>query len=92
MVVKAKRGCPVISNSATVLIVLAKRGNVSLESVAEQVGLSTRGVQVITSALVDEGYVTRRRSGRHLFYAVDRDRTLPGTDHLTIRDVLNRLG
>jgi DNA-binding IclR family transcriptional regulator len=82
-----------LSNHTHVLVCIARDPAVTMREVAGQVGITERAVQRIVRDLVDGGYLTRHRQGRHNVYAVRAGRPLrhpleAGTDLQDLLDVL----
>jgi predicted transcriptional regulator len=65
-----------LSNHTHVLVCIARDPAVTMREVAERVGITERAVQRIVRDLVDDGYLTRQREGRHNVYAVHTARPL----------------
>lgn len=76
-----------LSNHAHVLICLASGEDPVLREVAQQVGITERGVQRIVAELEEEGLVTRERVGRRNHYRLHLDRPLrhPLEAHCSVR-------
>lgn len=60
-----------LTNHAHVLLCLAADQDVLLRSVAQQVGITERAVQLIVADLSEAGYITRVRVGRRNHYAIE---------------------
>lgn len=60
-----------LSNHAHVLVCLARDPETRLRDVAEQVGITERGVFKIVAELEQAGVVTRTREGRRNRYKID---------------------
>lgn len=65
-----------MSNHTHVLVCIARDPTVTMREVADQVGITERAVQRIVRDLVDGGYLTRHRQGRHNVYGVRVERPL----------------
>lgn len=83
-----------LSNHTHVLVCIARDPAVTMREVAGQVGITERAVQRIVRDLVDGGYLTRHRQGRHNVYTVRTARPLrhpleAGTDLQALLDVLH---
>ena len=65
-----------LSNHTHVLVCIARDPAVTMREVADQVGITERAVQRIVRDLVDGGYLTRQREGRHNVYGVRAERPL----------------
>lgn len=61
-------GWTFLTNHAHVLICIARRPDIRLRDVAEQVGITERAVQSIVGDLEAEGYLERLRVGRRNRY------------------------
>lgn len=59
-----------LSNHAHVLLCLAADPDHRLHDIAERVGITERGVQLILADLIDGGYVERERVGRRNHYTI----------------------
>jgi predicted transcriptional regulator len=69
-------GWTFLSNHTHVLVCIARDPAVTMREVADHVGITERAVQRIVRDLVDGGYLTRHRQGRHNLYAVRAERPL----------------
>ncbi len=69
-------GWTFLSNHTHVLVCIARDPAVRMREVADQVGITERAVQRIVRDLVDSGYLTREREGRHNVYGVRTERPL----------------
>lgn len=83
-----------LSNHTHVLVCIARDPAVTMREVADQVGITERAVQRIVRDLVDGGYLTRVRQGRHNIYGVIAERHLrhdleQSTDLATLLEVLH---
>lgn len=83
-----------LSNHTHVLVCIARDPAVTMREVAGKVGITERAVQRIVRDLVDGGYLTRDRQGRHNVYTVRTARPLrhpleAGTDLQALLDVLH---
>lgn len=65
-----------LSNHTHVLVCIARNPAVTMREVADHVGITERAVQRIVRDLVDGGYLTRHRQGRHNVYGVRTERPL----------------
>ncbi|MER6817560.1 winged helix-turn-helix domain-containing protein [Spirillospora sp. NPDC000708] len=65
-----------LTNHARVLVAAARDPDSRVRDIAEQVGVTERAVQRITTDLESAGYLTRARTGRRTRYAVDLDQPL----------------
>lgn len=82
-----------LSNYGYVLIALARRPDLRLREIADEVGITPRAVQTIVTDLVESGYLERRREGRRNIYRVRGDRPLetPGTEDHVVADLVRAL-
>ncbi len=82
-----------LSNHAHVLLCLAADPDQTLPVIAEQVGITTRAVQLILGDLVDGGYVERTKVGRRNHYRVNPDGHLrhPLEAHHRVADLIEAL-
>lgn len=69
-------GWTFLSNHTHVLVCIARDPAVTMRDVADQVGITERAVQRIVRDLVESGYLTREREGRHNLYGVRTERPL----------------
>jgi hypothetical protein len=72
---RRERGWTFLSNHAHVLICVAAQPSARIQDIAEQVGITYRGVQRILRELEDEGYLSHTRAtddARSNVYRVDR--------------------
>jgi len=83
-----------LSNHAHVLLCLAADPDQTLTVIAQQVGITTRAVQLILTDLIAGGYVERTRIGRRNHYRVNTDGHLrhPLEAHHSIADLITALG
>lgn len=87
-------GWTFLSNHTHVLVCIARDPAVTMREVADHVGITERAVQRIVRDLVDCGYLTREREGRHNVYGVRTERALRhdlerGTDLGALLEVLH---
>jgi DNA-binding transcriptional ArsR family regulator len=66
-----------LSRRGQVLLALASHPDLRLRELAEQIGMSPRGVQEVVSALVEDGFLERTRDGRRNRYAVRGEYPMP---------------
>lgn len=83
-----------LSNHTHVLVCIARDPTVTMRDVADQVGITERAVQRIVRDLVDGGYLTRHRQGRHNIYEVCAEHPLRhnlerATELLSLLEVLD---
>lgn len=62
-----------LTNHAHVLLCVANDPGIRLRDIADAVGITERAAHKILSDLVEEGYVTRERTGRRNHYMVKRE-------------------
>ncbi|MGJ8638764.1 MAG: helix-turn-helix transcriptional regulator [Opitutaceae bacterium] len=62
-----------ISNHASVLILLSRDGNQPLRQVSYTIGITERAVQRMVADLEEAGYLTRERKGRQNTYNIHRE-------------------
>jgi DNA-binding MarR family transcriptional regulator len=89
-----ERSWTFLSNHAHVLLCLAADPDQTLPVIAEQVGITSRAVQLILADLIDGGYVRRTRNGRRNHYEVNPDGRLrhPLEAHHRVADLITALG
>jgi predicted ArsR family transcriptional regulator len=87
-------GWTFLSNHAHVLLCLAADPHQTLPMIAEQVGITTRAVQLILTDLIEGGYVERTKVGRRNQYRINPDGHLrhPLEAHHHISDLITALG
>ncbi|HAV12045.1 MAG TPA: ArsR family transcriptional regulator [Opitutae bacterium] len=62
-----------LSNHASVLIVLSRNSNQPLRKVTQFIGITERAVQRIVADLEEAGYISRERKGRQNVYRIHDD-------------------
>jgi DNA-binding transcriptional ArsR family regulator len=82
-----------LSNHGYVLLTIARRPDLRLREIADEVGITPRAVQTIVTDLVEAGYLERRRQGRRNAYRVRGDRPLeaPGNEDHVVADLVRAL-
>jgi DNA-binding transcriptional ArsR family regulator len=60
-----------VTNHAQVLLAVAKEPELRVQHIARSVGITERSAYRILSDLVEAGYLSRRRVGRHNHYQLD---------------------
>ena len=65
-----------VTNHTQVLLCIAANQEIRLRDIATRVGITERAAQRIVHDLVQEGYVTRERSGRRNQYAINREKSM----------------
>jgi DNA-binding transcriptional ArsR family regulator len=82
-----------LSNHGYVLLALARRPDLRLREIAEEVGISPRAIQTIVTDLAEAGYLERRREGRRNFYRVRGDRPIAalGSEDHVVADLVRAL-
>lgn len=90
----AGAGWTFLSNHAHVLLCLAADPDQTLPVIAERVGITSRGVQLILGDLIEGGYVERTKIGRRNHYRINPDGHLrhPLESHHSIADLITALG
>jgi DNA-binding MarR family transcriptional regulator len=83
-----------LSNHAHVLLCVAADPDRTLHDIAERVGITERGVQLILADLIAEGYLERERVGRRNHYKVHPEGRLrhPLEAHRRVADLVAALG
>lgn len=83
-----------LSNHGHVLLCVAAEPHQTLPSIAEQVGITSRAVQLILADLIDGGYVERIKIGRRNHYHIHPEGQLrhPLESHHSIADLIAALG
>ena len=83
-----------LSNHAHVLLCLAADPDQTLPAIAEQVGITTRAVQLILADLIEGGYVVRTRVGRRNHYEINLDGRLrhPLEAHHSVAELIAAVG
>ncbi len=83
-----------LSNHAHVLLCVAADPDRTLHDIAERVGITERGVQLILADLIAEGYLERERVGRRNHYKIHPEGRLrhPLEAHHRIADLVAALG
>jgi predicted ArsR family transcriptional regulator len=65
-----------VTNHTQVLLCISANPQIRLRDIAARVGITERAAQRIVHDLVEEGYVTRVRTGRRNQYAINRERSM----------------
>ena len=83
-----------LSNHAHVLLCVAADPDRTLHDIAERVGVTERGVQLILADLIAEGYLERERVGRRNHYKIHPEGRLrhPLEAHHRVADLVAALG
>jgi DNA-binding MarR family transcriptional regulator len=83
-----------LSNHAHVLLCVAADPDRTLHDIAEHVGITERGVQLILADLIAEGYLERERVGRRNHYKIHPEGRLrhPLEAHHRVADLVEALG
>ena len=66
------RGWQFVTNHTQVLLAIARKPDLRLRDIADDLGITVGSAQRILSDLVDAGFVTRERHGRRNRYVIDR--------------------
>ncbi|MFC5291306.1 helix-turn-helix transcriptional regulator [Actinokineospora guangxiensis] len=90
----AGAGWTFLSNHAHVLLCLAADPDQTLPVIAERVGITSRGVQLIITDLIEGGYIERTKIGRRNHYRINPGGHLrhPLEAHHSIADLITALG
>lgn len=82
-----------LTNHAKVLLAVAWDPDIRLRDLAVKVGITERSAHKILNQLVEEGYVTKERTGRRNTYTVQTDRSLkhPFVEGRDVGELLNLL-
>jgi hypothetical protein len=82
-----------LSNYGQVLLALARRPDLRLREIADEVGITPRAVQTIVTDLVEAGYLERRREGRRNAYRVRGERPFdaPWAEDHVVADLVRAL-
>ena len=70
-------GCTFLSNHAHVIFLIARRADVRMREIADEVGITERAVQRIIDDLTAGGYVIVTKEGRRNVYTVQGNLPLP---------------
>lgn len=83
-----------LSNHAHVLLCVAADPDRTLHDIAERVGITERGVQLILADLIAGGYLERERVGRRNHYKIHPEGRLrhPLEAHHRVADLVAALG
>lgn len=83
-----------LSNHAHVLLCLAADPHQTLPVISQQVGITSRAVQLILTDLIEGGYVERTKIGRRNHYRVNPEGYLrhPLEAHHRVADLITALG
>jgi len=83
-----------LTNHALVLIEVWQHPDLTIRSISERIGITERATHRILGALVDAGYLERRRVGRRNQYTVRTERNMrhPKAQHVQIGRLLEALG
>jgi len=65
-----------VTNHTQVLLCIAANPDIRLRDIALRVRITERAAQRIVHDLVEEGYVTRVRTGRRNQYAINREKSM----------------
>jgi predicted ArsR family transcriptional regulator len=65
-----------VTNHTQVLLCISANPEIRLRDIATRVGITERAAQRIVHDLVQEGYVTRERTGRRNHYAINRTKSM----------------
>jgi predicted ArsR family transcriptional regulator len=83
-----------LSNHGHVLLCIAAEPDQTLAAIAEQVGITSRAVQLILADLITGGYVERVKTGRRNHYSINPEGQLrhPLESHHSVADLIAALG
>jgi DNA-binding MarR family transcriptional regulator len=83
-----------LTSHAIVLLKVAESPGVTVRELAESAAITERQTHRVLADLVDEGYVSRRRSGRRNVYEVERSRRLrhPAVAARSVGELLQIIG
>jgi DNA-binding IclR family transcriptional regulator len=83
-----------LTNHGHVLLAIARKPDIRMREIAEEVGITERAAQRIVGDLVEAGYVSRARVGRRNTYTIDPSAPLrhPISRHHDIGEILAALG
>ena len=65
-----------LTNTALVLTVINRDGEIRMRAIAQQIGITERAVQRIVDHLITEGYLIVNKSGKRNTYQINRDQML----------------
>jgi predicted transcriptional regulator of viral defense system len=79
-----------LSNHGNVIVYIDEHRTARLREIAEAVGITERATHKVVSELVEEGYLTRTRVGRHNEYTVNCHQRLrhPSLSGYTLHQLL----
>jgi predicted transcriptional regulator len=78
-----------LSNHGHVLVTVYLDPNARISEIAERVGITTRGAQMILHDLVEADFLVRRREGRRNIYSVPAGRLRhPAESHVDLAEFL----
>ena len=82
-----------ITNHGAVLIVIWRHGEITVRTIAEELGITERSVFRIISDLENGGYINKHRVGRANVYQINRDVSLRREKlrDIAVGDLLNVL-
>jgi DNA-binding MarR family transcriptional regulator len=82
-----------VTNHFCVLLTVAKQPDIRISEIADVVGITERATHRILMQLVEEGYLSVRKSGRRNFYEIHPDSPLrhPIYRDFAIKELLNAL-
>jgi DNA-binding MarR family transcriptional regulator len=87
---ETKNGWVFLTNHALVLIQVWQEPDLTIRAVAERVGITERATHRILGALIEAGYIQRKRVGRRNHYMVMENRSMrhPLSAHAEIGKLL----
>jgi len=82
-----------LTNHSHVLIRIATEPTIRIRDLAEEIGITERGVLRIIGELEDAGVLSHEREGRRNVYSIHRDKPLrhPVEKHCTVGDLLDAI-
>src|SRR3954471_24505920 len=83
-----------LTNHALVLIEVWQEPDLTIRTIAERVGITERATHRILGALVESGYISRKRVGRRNHYLVAEERHMrhPLSKHQEVGSLLRAIG
>jgi DNA-binding transcriptional ArsR family regulator len=82
-----------LTNHARLLLAIEHEPGLRRRDMAERVGITERGIDIILRDLREAGYVTSRREGRRVYYSVVPTKPLRSeiVNHQTVGELLRLL-
>jgi hypothetical protein len=87
-------GWKFLTNHALVLCLIAKQPRVTAREISATIGITEKATRNIINDLESDGYVSKKKEGRRLKYAIDPDLPLRAEtqDDKAVGDLLQTLG